>query len=65
MPLLDVRHVFVIQQRSTGLYLTDDLFLSRSLRDAGHCPDRESALDTGRWNLQDDFQVHDFYLLNM
>lgn len=62
--VLDVRQVWVIQQRSTGLYLTNDLYLSRSLNDAGRCYDRESALDTGRINLEDDFQIHNFYELN-
>lgn len=62
--LLDVRQVWVIQQRTTGLYLTNDLYLTRSLYDAGRCYDRESALDTGRINLEDDFQIQNFYELN-
>ncbi|HJW26501.1 MAG TPA: hypothetical protein VJ576_16520 [Rhodocyclaceae bacterium] len=59
--LLDVKRVWVIQQRSSGLFLTPDLFLSRSLKQAGRCEDRESALDTGRINLEDDFEVASFF----
>lgn len=62
MPLLNVRHVWVIQMRSTGLYLTEELGYSRLLRDAGRCDSREAALDTGRMNLDDDFAVSDFYV---
>lgn len=64
MALLDVRRVWVVQCRSNGLYLNPDLHLVRSLKEAGRAPDRECALDTGRINLEDDFQIHDFYELN-
>jgi len=62
--LLDVRKVFSIQQRSSGFWLTSELFLSKSFKDAGRCYDRESALDTGRINLEDDFQIVVYYELN-
>lgn len=64
MALLDVRQVWVVQCRSNGMFLHPDLYLTRSLKEAGRCHDRESALDTGRINLDDDFQVFSFYELN-
>lgn len=64
MPLLDVRQVWVVQHRSTGLFLNPDLHLVRSIKEAGQAPDRECALDTGRINLDDDFLIFDIYVLN-
>ena len=60
MALLDVVRVWVIQHRSTGMFLHTDLYLTRNFKEAGRCFDRESALDTGRLNLEDDFQLIDF-----
>lgn len=59
--LEDVRQVWVIQQRSTGLFLSVDLFPVQSLRAAGRCFDRDSAEATGDWNFPGDFELHAFY----
>jgi len=56
-----IRPVWVIQNRSSGLFLGHDLFLTRSLKDAGRCDDPESALDTAVCSLEDDFEIHKFY----
>lgn len=64
MAMLDVRQVWVVQCRSNGMFLHPDLYLTRSIKEAGKCHDRTSALDTGLINLGDDFQVFDFYELN-
>lgn len=59
-----VRKVWVVQQRSTGLFLNDDLHFTRSLRRAGRCYDAESASETGRWNLGEDYEVFSFLELD-
>lgn len=55
------RQVFVIQCASTGLFLTEELGYSRSLRHAGKCYSMEEAVDTAVCNLSDDFEVFGFW----
>jgi len=59
--LLDVRRVWVVQCRSTGHFLNLDLCLVRSLKNAGRAPDFECAIETGRLNLENDFEVVSFF----
>ena len=61
--LLDVRPVWVVQQRSTGMFLHLDLYPTRSLKHAGRAPDLECAHQTGRMNLDSDYELHMFYEL--
>jgi len=58
---MSIRPVWVIQNKSSGLFLGNDLFLTRSLRDAGRCEDVEAALDTAISSLETDFEIHMFY----
>ena len=62
--LLDVRRVWVVQQKSSGRFLNLDLCLVRSLKHAGRAPDLECAHETGRLNLDSDYEVHTFLELN-
>lgn len=55
--LLDVKREWVVQCKSTGHFLSADLCLVRSLRQAGRAPDLECALETGRLNFDQDFEV--------
>lgn len=55
--LQDVKRVWVVQCKSTGHFLSADLCLVRSLRQAGKAPDLECALETGRLNFDEDFEV--------
>lgn len=59
--MVDVRRVWVIQSRDSGLFLNKDLFLVPSLRHAGRCFDYESALTTAQWNLGEEFEIFSFY----
>lgn len=59
--MLDVRRVWVVQQRSTGRFLSLELYLVKSLKNAGRAPDAECAHETGRLNLDADYEVHGFY----
>lgn len=59
--LRDVRRVWVVQCKSTGHFLSLELHLVRSLRLAGRAPDVECALETGRLNLDQDFEVFSFF----
>ena len=59
--LLDVRRVWVVQQKSTGRFLHLDLYPVRSLKQAGRAPDLECAHETGRMNFDQDYEVHAIY----
>ena len=59
--LRDVRRVWVVQQKSSGLFLNLDLCLVRSLKFAGRAPDLECAHETGRMNLDSDYELHAFF----
>lgn len=54
--------VWVIQEKASGLFLNEDLFLVSSLKQAGRCHEACSAVDTGIMNLgEDEFEVHTFF----
>jgi len=55
------RQVFVIQCRSTGEFLTEQLVYARSLRLAGKCESMDEALTTAMCNLSDDFEIFSFW----
>lgn len=59
--LLDVRPVWVIQQKSTGRFLNEGLWTVASLKFAGRCHDHASAVDTAEMHLGDDWEIHQFY----
>lgn len=59
--MLDLRRVWVVQQKSTGRFLSLELYLVKSLKNAGRAPDFECAHETGRLNLDVDYEVHGFY----
>lgn len=59
--LADVRRVYVIQEKGTGLFLSEECFPVRSFSLAGRAPTREEAEDTARMNLKGvDFEIHTF-----
>lgn len=56
------RHVFVIQNKVTGEFLTPNLFWSKFLKNAGRCYDVVSAMDTAEMNCDGDgWVISDFY----
>lgn len=57
----DLRKVWVIQDKRTGMFLHLDLYLVRSLKLAGRAPDPLCARDTAEMNIQGDFEIHSFY----
>ncbi len=59
--LANVRRVWVVQSRSSGMFLNEDLFFTPLLRHAGRCFDYESALTTAQWNLGEDYEISSFY----
>lgn len=59
--MFDLRRVWVVQQKSTGRFLSLELYLVKSLKNAGRAPDVECAHETGRLNLDSDYEVHGFY----
>lgn len=57
----NLRRVWVIQCRSSGHFLTNDLGFSYSLKLAGRAPDLDHAVATAHDNLDDDFEIFSFY----
>jgi len=55
------RQVFVIQCKSNGVFLTEELTYANSLRRAGRLYDIEEAQETARFNLSEDYEIHSFY----
>lgn len=43
------------------MFLHPELYLVRSIKEAGKAPDKANALDTGFENLEDDFETFQFY----
>lgn len=62
--LINARPVFVIQHKSTGLFLHTDLMWVKSLRLAGRADTYESAIDTAQYNACGDVDIHTFYEVN-
>lgn len=58
---LTIKQVWVIQCRSTGSFLTQELHFSRSLRSAGRLYDKAEAVETAHSNLDDDYEIHTFF----
>lgn len=57
----EVRVAYVIQCRTNGLFLTEELEFSRSFKGAGRLHDPQEAVDTALDNLDaDDFEIHQF-----
>lgn len=53
--------VWVIQSKSDGLFLTEELRFSRSFKEAGRCYSFDEARDTASCNLDGDYEIHSFY----
>lgn len=71
MALLDVRQVFVVQDRATGAFVDINMTLVQSLRHAARAESREiahesmnSALYEDEIHCPDGYEVHSFYELN-
>ena len=57
----ELRRVWVIQDRATGMFLHLDLYLVRSLKQAGRAPDPLCAKDTAGMNMDGPYEIHSFY----
>lgn len=57
----DLRKVWVIQDKGTGMFLHLDLYLVRSLKQAGRAPDPICARETADLNLSGAYEIHSFY----
>ncbi|WP_263770044.1 hypothetical protein [Propionivibrio soli] len=57
----DLRQVWVIQDKRSGMFLHLDLYLTRSLKEAGRAPDPLCAQETARLNLSGPFEIHTFW----
>lgn len=55
--------VFVIQCRSTGEFLREDLTYSRLLSEAGRLHDVQEASETAQFNLDYDYAISTFFEL--
>lgn len=53
--------VFVIQCKSTGEFLREDLTYSRLLADAGRLYDVQEASETAQFNLDYDYAISTFF----
>lgn len=59
--MMNLRRVFVIQCKSSGHFLTEDLNYDHSLKKAGRAPDLDHAVETAIEHLGEDFEVHSFF----
>jgi len=57
----NIHQVYIVQCKSNGLFLTVDLHYAISFKRAGRFQSLEEAVETGRYHLMDDFEVHSFY----
>lgn len=71
MALLDVRKVFVVQDRASGAFVDINMTFVFSLRHAARVESRELANESMQFALYDDqiycpegYEVHAFYELN-
>ena len=53
--------VYVIQCKSTGEFLREDLTYSRLLAEAGRLHDVQEASETGQFNLDYDYAISTFF----
>lgn len=59
---VELRRVYVIQRKSTGMFLHLDLYDVRSLKHAGRAPDMDCAIETAQLNLPEgDWEIHTFF----
>lgn len=56
-----LRRVWVIQDKITGCFLHLDLYLTKSLKDAGRAPDPLCARETADMNINGPYEIHSFY----
>ena len=57
----ELRRVWVIQDKATGMFLHLDLYLVRSLKQAGRAPDPLCARDTAEMNMDGSYEIHSFF----
>jgi hypothetical protein len=55
------RQVFIVQCQSTGEFLTTRLNYTTNLNRAGYFYERQSAIDTGINEFDNDFVIYDFF----
>lgn len=58
---VDLRRVWVIQDKATGMFLHRELYLVRSLKQAGRAPDPVCARETAEMNMHGEYEIHAFY----
>lgn len=59
---IDLRQVYVIQCKTNGLFLTEELAWRQSFKQAGRLYDLDEAVTTALDHLDsDDFEIHNFY----
>lgn len=56
-----LRPVWVIQDMESGCFLHLDLYLTKSLKDAGRAPDPLCARETAEMNLSGPYEIHQFW----
>lgn len=68
MALLDVRQVFVVQDRASGAFVDINMGFVQSLRHAARAESRETANESMQFALYDDqiqcpegYEIHTFY----
>lgn len=59
--MIDLVQVFVIQEMSSGRFLSRNCGLVKSLTGAGRMHDAQEALDTAVCQFGGEFQIHSFY----
>lgn len=57
----DLHQVWVIQDKLSGMFLHLDLYLTKSLKDAGRAPDPLCARETAELNLSGPYDIHTFW----
>ena len=57
----DLRQVWVIQDKETGMFLHLELYLTKSLKNAGRAPDPICARETAEMNMDGEYEIHSFF----
>lgn len=57
----ELRRVWVIQDKETGMFLHLDLYLTKSLKNAGRAPDPICARETAEMNMDSEYEIHSFF----
>mgnify|MGYP003375603008 CR=1 FL=1 len=57
----ELQRVWIIQDKETGMFLHLELYLTKSLKDAGRAPDPLCARETAEMNMSGAYEIHSFY----